>query len=90
MDERISYGPSFVPGESGIRLIQFSVADQKAVKSCITRKQELGRRAFTGTLKFLFADDPPGAVAKHCGVLWGVMGARSRSDKMHSVYLRQP
>src|ERR1035438_340821 len=36
MGERISYAPSFVPGESGIRLIQFSVADQKAVKSCVT------------------------------------------------------
>jgi integrase len=35
MGERISYGPSFVPGESGIRLSKFSVADQKAVKSCV-------------------------------------------------------
>jgi len=40
MGERISYGPSFVPGESGIRLIQFSVADQKAVKSCVTAYPE--------------------------------------------------
>ena len=35
------------------------------------------------------SDDPPEAVAKHCGVM-GMIGALSRSDKMHSVYLRQP
>jgi hypothetical protein len=40
MGERISYGPSFVPGESGIRLSQFSVADQKVVKSCVTAHQD--------------------------------------------------
>src|SRR5512133_1031418 len=39
--ERISYGPSFVPGESGIRLIQFSVADQKGQVPCYARTAEV-------------------------------------------------
>lgn len=33
---RISYGPSLSPGESGIRLNQFSLADQKVDRECIT------------------------------------------------------
>ena len=56
MGERISYGPSFVPGESGIRLIQFSVADQKAVKSCITGHPEVGPAASSPTPNFRMAD----------------------------------
>jgi len=33
--------PSLVPVDSGIRLIQFSVADQKAAKSCVTAHPEV-------------------------------------------------
>src|ERR1035441_8936773 len=40
---RISYGPSLAPVDSGIRLIQFSVADREAVKSCVTAHPEIGR-----------------------------------------------
>src|ERR1017187_3213451 len=40
---RISYGPSLAPVDSGIRLIEFSVADREAVKSCVTAHPEIGR-----------------------------------------------
>ena len=63
MGERISYGPSFVPGESGIRLIQFSVADKKAFKSletpCTSEASDESQVGMDGDLPGLMAERQP-------------------------------
>src|ERR1035441_6203603 len=62
---RISYGPSLAPVDSGIRLIQFSVADREAVKSCVTHYPEtihesVGWPSWTWPLPRLRAIAPDG------------------------------
>src|SRR5580658_6144475 len=39
---RISYGPSLAPTDSGICVIQLSLANQEAYRECITRYTDIG------------------------------------------------